>query len=73
LRVIILLKEFGNLIDFLGHLCWGGWRKRRDISRFNNLLTLVIDWSFGDLWVKFEFYLVSEQGLEVVHIKTVSV
>ena len=40
---VIFLEVFRNLIDFFGSLHQDGWEERGDISRFNSLLTFVID------------------------------
>ena len=73
LQAVGLLEEIGDLVDLLRSLCRNRWRNWRDVSRCDNLLTFVIGRSFGDLQGKFRFYLVSEQCLEVVHMKTVPV
>jgi len=53
-------KEFRNLIDFFRHFCQNRRGERRNISRFDCILTFIVDWSFGGLWVELGFDFISE-------------
>jgi len=40
--------------------CQNGREERRNVSRFDYILTFIVDQSFGSLWVELGFDFISE-------------